>query len=86
MTAGSRRAGGVSYGVVMDYVPDAVEALVAQARRALAERAKIPPGERFDQLVKLGLIDEQGRLRTDNVQEVPISKLFEGRNGDGRSG
>ena len=60
---------------------DKAETLVAQAMKAMDEWEKIPPGERFVWMVKIGLVDEQGRLRRDQVEQVPISRLFEGRNG-----
>ena len=82
MTTSDTGVRAVSSKSLMDDQPNTVESVVARAWLALEERAKIPPEERFDQLVKLGLIDDQGRIRTDNVEEVPISKLFEGRNGN----
>jgi hypothetical protein len=39
-----------------------IETLVEAGLRALAEQDKIPPSERFDRLVRAGIIDERGRV------------------------
>jgi hypothetical protein len=52
--------------------------LVAAGLRALKEERKIPPGERFDRLVRAGTIDECGRLlhqEGDPDDEISIREL-----------
>jgi hypothetical protein len=56
----------------------ALDDLVEAGLRALREARKIPPGERFDRLVRAGIIDEHGRLlhqEGDPDDEVSIREL-----------
>jgi hypothetical protein len=56
-----------------------LDALVEAGLRALKEQEKIHPAERFERMVRSGLIDERGRLlhQGDDADdgEVPIREL-----------
>ena len=60
----------------------AIERLVEAGLRAFKEQDKIPPAERFDRLVRAGIIDEHGRvLHLDDDggpdEEISIRELRE---------
>lgn len=45
---------------------DATKLAYAAMKARLAQKAQIPPAERFDALVERGLITRDGRLRRDH--------------------
>lgn len=55
-----------------------IEDFVKAGLRAFEEQDKIPPAERFDRLVRAGIIDQQGRLlhQEGDDEQVPISQLL----------
>ena len=54
---------------------DPVDCLVRQSLEVLAEQRKVPPLQGFRRLVKVGLIDGQGRLDRSHVQATTLGKL-----------
>jgi hypothetical protein len=54
---------------------DPVDRLVRQSLRALAEERKVPPLKGFQRLVKIGLIDAQGRLNRNHVEVTTLGEL-----------
>lgn len=49
--------------------------LVQRSLRVLAEERKVPPLEGFRRLVKIGLIDEQGRLDRSRKRMTTLGAL-----------
>lgn len=54
---------------------DPVDSLARLTLQALAKQAKIPPRERFNRLVKIGLIDRQGNLDMRHVHVTTLGEL-----------
>ena len=54
---------------------DPVDRIVRQSLRALAKAKKVPPLKGFQRLVKIGLIDEQGRLNRNHVEVTTLGEL-----------
>jgi hypothetical protein len=52
---------------------------VRQSLEVLAKQRKVPPLQGFRRLVKVGLIDGQGRLDRSHVQATTLGKLARGR-------
>jgi len=55
--------------------PDPVDRIVRQSLRALAKAKKVPPLKGFQRLVKIGLIDAQGRLNRNHVEVTTLGEL-----------
>ena len=54
---------------------DPVDRIVRQSLRALAKAKKVPPLKGFQRLVKIGLIDAQGRLNRNHVEVTTLGEL-----------
>jgi hypothetical protein len=60
---------------------DRVDELVAESLRALHAAGQVPPAERFERMVKSGLIRQDGQLNRDHAEEVPVSEITSSHHG-----
>lgn len=66
---------GLITGLGLPLGPDKTDENIERSLRILEEEGKRPPKERFNDMVKAGLIDRHGRLDRSHVEETTLGEL-----------